>query len=170
MTPRDLSRIIAAVGGDMRAKTLLAEFDRRGIYITNHALTDILQWLDDEGLTVCTARRRHIPEWHDLEYVCECLRTDYHGIEFPTCGERNEGRHDNPDHVKPPKFVVVHDSDGLFNGFEISKNTLHMQFMGNCGIHSYWDMLYYPKKGEPVPCFGYGLEVVRKDTGEAIQI
>jgi len=172
ITASQLADAIAATDGSMTRGKIKSAIEAIAGRCTENALTDILQWLDDEGLTEREPRRRFIPEWHGLDYVLETLREDYRGVEFPVKLKRKDGRNRSMSYVNPPKFVVIHDPDGLFNGFELSEYSMKLQFWGpdKVPVYSRWEMLYIPKKGEPIPCVADGLRIFRKDTWRVIEL
>lgn len=172
ITAPQLAAAIAATNGDMRRYKLRAAIEDIAGECTANALTAILEWLDDEGLTRKEARKRYITEWYGLDYVLDALRTDYPGVEFATQSQRKDGRHNAPDHVNPPKFVVVNDPDGLFDGYEFSVYDLRLRWRGSDPVPfaSCWEMVYIPKQGDPVPCWAVGLEILKGNGGEVLRI
>lgn len=157
ITPAELADILEANGGDLRRNQL-----QDGLHCAFGTVQTILQWLDSEGLTACHGKRvgRQFAAALTLADVLDILRGDYEDVSWERCVSKRRFKPSHLQEKRHPRFVVVFDADGLFDGLVLTRTEIRYQFEANIPLGP-WVMRCEPKRGAPFLCFADGLRVCR---------
>lgn len=157
VTTTELATVLEANGGDLRRNQL-----QGGLHCAFNIVETILLWLDAEGLTICHTRRagRQITTALSLAEVVDILRTDYEHVTWPRRHYKPRRKPSHLQNKQKPRFVVVYDEHGLFEGLVLTRTEIRYQFEAHIPLGP-WVMLFEPKRGAPFLCFADGLAVRR---------
>ena len=160
ITTDELAMILEGNGGDFHGKRLM-----KSLHCSGGQLRTILQWFDDNGLTIVEPRRRYISPTLSLDDVVGMLQDDFADVTFERRKSRKRHKAYRPQEKKPPYLTCIFDAEEVFEGVRITLYELKHQLEINVplGYGTIWR--HTKRDGDTFLCYAVGKRLFRVTGG-----